>query len=178
MVVAAVAVVGVIGVLVLRRGPSPAPTPAATAPEAPTARKTFTLFVDSTPNGAEVTEDDKVLGSTPMQISVDNDRARAEPRKIIVRREGFQPYSILQGPSEDNVRIVAPLARTQAEAPAEAPPAKERPAAASQAQPAHAPKPAKPAVAPAAPAPQAPPAAPTPPPTAPPANPADIRLQR
>jgi serine/threonine-protein kinase len=44
-----------------------------------------------------------------MQISIDNDAARTEPRRLVVRRAGYQPYSILQGPSDENVRIIAQL---------------------------------------------------------------------
>jgi serine/threonine-protein kinase len=56
-----------------------------------------------------VYENDRRLGSTPIQLSVENDRVRAQPRQITVRRQGYMPYSILQGPSDGNVRIVATL---------------------------------------------------------------------
>jgi serine/threonine-protein kinase len=105
-----------------------------------------------------------------MQLSIDNEAARREPRKLSIRRDGFQPYSILQGPSDDNVRVIATLVESPAE-PAAAPKA-HAPAPIAQ----HAPKPAKPAAQPPEttrePAP-APAPAPTPAP-----NPGDIRLQR
>ena len=72
-------------------------------------QRNFTLMIDSYPQGADVYENDRRLGSTPIQLSVENDRVRAQPRQITVRRQGYMPYSILQGPSDGNVRIVATL---------------------------------------------------------------------
>ena len=126
------------------------------------------MLIDSMPSGAEVREGDRVLGNTPMQLSIDNDAVRAEARKLTVRRDGFQRYSILQGPSDDNVRIIATLVPQAAEAP---PPASVKGPA--PALPQHAAKTPKPAPTPEMPAPPppTPPPAPTPPP-------GDIRLQR
>jgi len=149
--------------------PRTAVQPSAGPSETPAARKTFTLFIDSTPSGAAVLEGDRVLGNTPMQLSMDNEAARREPRKLALRREGFQPYSILQGPSEDNVRILASLVETAAE-----PPATKGHVPVPATAPPHAPKPVKVATSPE---PSQQPAAPAPPATATP-NPGDIRLQR
>jgi len=103
-----------------------------------------------------------------MQLSIDNEAARKELRKLSIRRDGFQPYSILQGPSDDNVRVLATLVETPA-----AVPASKAPVPAPIAQ--HAPKPAKPVAPQPETSPQ--PAPPTPSP-APAPNPGDIRLQR
>jgi serine/threonine-protein kinase len=163
---AAVAVVAVTFFARLYRSERAPSTPASGAPELrPTARKSFTLVVDSTPSGAEVLEGDKMLGITPMQISIDNDAARSAPRKLIVRREGFQPYSIFQGPSEDNVRVIASLIEAPAEPTTSA--SRGRPPVPA---PVRSPKPAKSATAEAPPPPMQS-AEPTPPPV-------DIRLQR
>jgi eukaryotic-like serine/threonine-protein kinase len=78
----------------------------------PAARRSFVLFIDSTPAGAEVLEGDDPLGHAPLQVSIDNEVARKQPRRFVVRRAGFQPYSIVQGPSEENVRIIASLVTT------------------------------------------------------------------
>ncbi len=156
--------------LAARRGDTTARTaatqPSGEAQEPAGARKTFALVIDSTPEGAEVLDGDRVLGTTPLQISVDNEAARVTARKLIVRRDGYQPYSIVQGPSEDNVRIIASLVPS-AEAPA---PQTAKHPASSPAAPAA--KPMKSAPTPE-PTPHASPAAPsaTPPPP-------DIRLQR
>ncbi|HEX9296239.1 MAG TPA: serine/threonine-protein kinase [Polyangiaceae bacterium] len=142
--------------------------------EAPQARKTFALVIDSTPRGAEVLEADKFLGTTPLQISVDNEAARLEARKLIVRRDGYQAYSIVQGPSEDNVRIIASLV-ANAEPPAAAA-AKSHPPTAPVAP---SPKAVK-STPLAEPTTHASPAASSPPPPHAPPTPSapDIRLQR
>jgi eukaryotic-like serine/threonine-protein kinase len=80
--------------------------PPAASNEAP---RIFTLMIDSYPQGADVVEQGRVLGTTPIQVSVVNDDVRTQPRQITVRRPGFVSYSILQGPSDGNVRIVATL---------------------------------------------------------------------
>ncbi len=154
---------------ITHREPPPPPPAISKTVETLPARKSFTLFVDSTPSGASVVEGDATLGNTPMQISVDNEAARREPRKLSVRRDGFQAYSILQGPSEDNVRVNAALVALATEPPVIAkttPPPPQQPRAQK-------PLPkstlAEPTPQPTAPA--APPPATTP-------NPGDIRLQR
>lgn len=82
----------------------PAPAAAERGP-----RKTFAMTVESIPSGSEVVESDVVLGTTPIMLSVDNEQARLTPRRLMVRREGFLPYSIAQGPSDDNVHVFATL---------------------------------------------------------------------
>lgn len=84
-------------------------TSAAASASAPRAKRGYTLFVDSMPTGAQVLEAGRVLGTTPLQLWIDNDGVGASPRTLVVDRPGYQPYSIVQGPSEDNVRVVAPL---------------------------------------------------------------------
>jgi eukaryotic-like serine/threonine-protein kinase len=135
---------------------------------APTVRRAFTLTIDSNPSGADLLEGDARIGTTPIQISVDNESVRTAPRKLAVQREGFLPYSIVQGPSDDNVRLFASLVPAPADtaAPAAKNPAPARPAV------------AKHVVAEAKPVPSTPPAVTpvAPPPPSPP--PSDIRLQR
>jgi serine/threonine protein kinase len=166
---AAIAVVAIALYVGLHRTePAPAATASGAPEPGPAARKSFTLVIDSTPNGAEVLEGDKMLGTTPLQISIENDAVRNAPRKLTVRRAGFQPYSILQGPSEDSVRVIASLVENPAE-PAASSAGKGH---ASVPVAAHAPKPTKSAAPPSEPPPPAvQSAAPTPPPV-------DIRLQR
>lgn len=100
--------------------------------------RSFTLMIDSYPQGAEVVEGGRVLGTTPIQVSVQNDDVRTQPRQIAVRRAGFVPYSILQGPSDGNVRIVATLSP---EAQQPQPLAHQQPLPAVQPQPIVAPQP-------------------------------------
>jgi serine/threonine protein kinase len=69
----------------------------------------FVLLIDSEPAGASVREGNQKLGTTPARISVENEEARHGPRKLSVERDGFLPYSIVQGPSDHDVHIVAVL---------------------------------------------------------------------
>ncbi|KYF70474.1 protein kinase [Sorangium cellulosum] len=90
--------------------PTPGPAPTAT----PTEHKgapSFMLIIESIPPGAEVLEDGKSLGQTPLQLSIENEQVRAAPRRLTLQKEGFQPYSIVQGPSEMSVQTVARLAQ-------------------------------------------------------------------
>ncbi|WP_437623552.1 serine/threonine-protein kinase [Sorangium sp. So ce1151] len=95
--------------------PPPTPGPAPTA--APTEHKgapSFMLIIESIPPGAEVLEDGKSLGQTPLQLSIENEQVRGAPRRLTLQKEGFQPYSIVQGPSEMSVQTVARLAQAAA----------------------------------------------------------------
>lgn len=106
--------------------PSPAAAPAAApahvASEA-TGQRAFRLVVESLPSGAEVREGTELLGTTPLALSVDNVEARKQPKKLTIAREGYQPYSIVQGPSDESVRVLATLAALPEPAPAASTPA-------------------------------------------------------
>jgi serine/threonine-protein kinase len=183
MTAGALTIAAAVGGLVWSRGAirDAAPTtPSAAAP--PASRRAFVLFIDAVPASAEIWEGDNVLGQAPMQISIDNDAARKEPRRFVVRRAGFQPYSIVQGPSEENVRINAALAAigdAPTRAVAATPPASTPKEHAAPAPPpgktnrGTPPKPEPTAPVVSAPAARAAPAASPMPPT-----PSDIRLQR
>ncbi len=94
-------------VLALRQ--QPVQTTVQALPPSNELQRAFTLMIDSLPPGADVIENGRRLGSTPMQLSIENEVARATPRQITVQRPGYLPYSIVQGPSDGNVRIVATL---------------------------------------------------------------------
>ncbi|HSN97508.1 MAG TPA: serine/threonine-protein kinase [Candidatus Nanopelagicales bacterium] len=109
----AVAAVGAF-IFLGKKDPPPAPTPAATqAPSAAPAPEkragSYTLMVESTPAGASVIEDGKAIGTTPLHLSIQNELVKDAPRRLTVQKEGFQPYSIVQGPSDESVRILATL---------------------------------------------------------------------
>lgn len=143
--------------------PAPTPTPTGAAAEQPDAKgqKSFTLMIESIPAGAEVVEDGKPLGTTPLQLSVSNDSVREQPRRLTVRLEGYQPYSIVQGPSEQSVRLVATLNKSTEAAPSA--PTKAEPATQSGPRP-HRPRPTP---------------TPEPEPTPPPGpKPLDIKIER
>ncbi|WP_437506636.1 serine/threonine protein kinase [Sorangium sp. So ce1099] len=173
LVAAGVLAVAGIGIAMSQMRPSePPPVAAPAAPDkpqvapAPADVGAFVLMVESMPSGAEVLEDGKPIGNTPLQLSITNSSVRASPRRLTVRHEGYEPYSIVQGPSDQSVRLVATLTKQAAAAPTSTP--------------------AAPTAAPAAPAPRpyygrprpAAPPADAPPPSPPPARPLDIQIER
>ncbi|WP_437714581.1 serine/threonine-protein kinase [Sorangium sp. So ce448] len=176
IVLVAVGVLAVAGIGVAMsqmRSSEPPPAPAAAQPEKPQAAPppadvgSFVLMVESMPSGAEVLEDGKPLGNTPLQLSLSNSSVRANPRRLTVRHEGYEPYSIVQGPSDQSVRLVATLTK-QAAAPTSTPAAPTPPPAAPAPRPYSGRPAARPAPAPDAPSP--------PPPPSP--RPLDIQIER
>jgi serine/threonine-protein kinase len=116
--VAAVALAGVVVVLcagavvvrVARRAKDDRTTvPSATSAAAAMAPASFTLVLDSRPSGAEVWDGDTLLGSTPVQVTVDRTRAKNGGRRFVLRLDGYMPYTLLQGDSEGVVQVTAPL---------------------------------------------------------------------
>ncbi|HTN84177.1 MAG TPA: serine/threonine protein kinase, partial [Sorangium sp.] len=105
-----------------------------------------------------------------LQLSITNSSVRANPRRLTVRHEGYEPYSIVQGPSDQSVRLVATLTKQAAAAPTSTP-------AAPTATPA---APAAPAARPyyGRPTSRPTPPADSPPPSPPPARPLDIQIER
>jgi serine/threonine-protein kinase len=92
-----------------RAGPQPAPVASVISGDRFEKRESFVLLIESEPQGASVLEGRQRLGATPAWISVDNEAARTSPRKLSIEREGFLPYSIVQGPSDHDVHVVAVL---------------------------------------------------------------------
>ncbi|WP_050429471.1 serine/threonine protein kinase [Chondromyces crocatus] len=139
----------------------PAPQPTESVAAAPLKdRSAFALMIESIPSGAEVAEDGKTLGTTPLQLSINNEAVREQPRRLTVRHEEYEPYSVVQGPSEQSVRLVATLTKRGTPAPTSAP-----------------------AVAPVNPGPRpsrvtSKPAATSEPTTTPPPRPLDIKIER
>jgi serine/threonine-protein kinase len=85
------------------------PPPSAVPAAVPALADRFALTIESIPSGAEVHEGDRVLGTTPLLISIDNDSVSSGPRAFTVAKDGFQPYALAQGSSQSSVRLVAPL---------------------------------------------------------------------
>jgi serine/threonine protein kinase len=88
---------------------------ASTGSAAPTGA--FALLLESSPSGASVVEGDEVLGTTPMQLSIDHASVKAAPRHFVVKLDGYAPYTLLQGDSNEVVHLVAPLATAAPSAP-------------------------------------------------------------
>jgi serine/threonine-protein kinase len=116
LVAAALALAAAVGAFVLfgrqdKATETPQPIQAPSASAAPVEKRaaSFTLMIESVPPGASVMENGQSLGTTPLHLSIQNDVAREKPRQITVQKDGFQPYSIVQGPSDESVRLVATL---------------------------------------------------------------------
>ncbi|MFO0659386.1 MAG: serine/threonine-protein kinase [Polyangiaceae bacterium] len=62
---------------------------------------TFVYKIESTPSGAEVWEDNALLGQTPLSVSIANEAVRATPRTFTLKLAGHAPIVIQRGPSED-----------------------------------------------------------------------------
>lgn len=139
----------------------------------PTAAASFTLTIESLPSGVQVLEDERVLGTTPVSLAIEPESVRTEPRQLWLKRDGYAPYHIVQGPSHTDVKVVADLSPLPAPEPAEvAPPAAEPPPSAADSKPiSDAPRPSSHRRArPSAPA-KSEPSAPLP-------DPSEIRLER
>ncbi len=97
-----VSVLAVVGVFFLREE---APPPPALG---------YTLTLDSEPSGAEVFEDEKRLGTTPLELQVQNANLEASPRTLRVESLGMAPKLIQLKPSKTDLHLVATLAAASA----------------------------------------------------------------
>jgi serine/threonine protein kinase len=89
--------------------PAPAPIAQPAAPPKLAAPDSFTYVIESIPSGAAVMEGDKNLGETPLQLTMDNQSLRTQPRHFRIVKEGYTPYSVIQGPSFETVKIIETL---------------------------------------------------------------------
>jgi len=70
---------------------------------------TFTLSIDSVPSDATVTEGDRLLGVTPVVVTIARSSVSVGPRRFVVRHEGYAPFTLEQGDSKAAVRTFATL---------------------------------------------------------------------
>ena len=96
-------------VVLAMRQPQQMSVPVQVVPSGPQSPRSFTLLIESVPQGAEVFDGDRRLGTTPLQLSISNESVRVQSRNLSVRHEGYQQYSIVQGPSDERVHVVAAL---------------------------------------------------------------------
>lgn len=90
-------------------GSASAQAPSAVAVAPADAPRSFVMVLDSTPQGADVVEGDQVLGTTPMQVTIDRASVKTAPRRFVLRLDGYAPYTFLQGDSTTAVESIAPL---------------------------------------------------------------------
>lgn len=94
-------------------GPTVSATPSAAVSSQPGATSaSFVLSIESAPPGAAVYEGDVSLGNTPINIPLDRASVTATPRTFTLKREGFIPTQVTQGPTTEatvhNVVALAP----------------------------------------------------------------------
>jgi hypothetical protein len=92
----------------------PAAPLASSAPITAPTERYFAVHIDSVPSGADVYEGAQLLGTTPMQLSVNAQSVADAPRTFSVRKAGLLPYTIVQGSSAVDVRLLAQLAPARA----------------------------------------------------------------
>lgn len=115
---------GLAAVLLLGRqrgAPPVVPAPVAAAPQAavaPPAPLTFALTLDSQPPGADVLEADNKLGVTPLTLTLQRAAVAHTPRAFVLHLAGFQPYALVQGAADQDVRVSAALKPDVVAAPA------------------------------------------------------------
>lgn len=90
--------------------------PAAASSSAVKPEAHFALVIESVPGGARVLENGKPIGVTPLQLDVDPAPLAKTPRTFVIVADGHQPYTLVQGPSTQAVRIVAALVPSAADA--------------------------------------------------------------
>jgi hypothetical protein len=87
----------------------PSPTPARSPSAVPAPVDRFTMTIDSMPSGAHVFDGDQIVGTTPFTTVLENQIVSTSPRKLTLRLDGYEPFDVVQGPSQTNVRAAAKL---------------------------------------------------------------------
>ena len=115
-------VVGAVGALAVAYATFGKTPPASTSSGTDTtatsvpAKGNYSLTLESDPQGATVKDGDKVLGQTPMAISLDG--SAKEDRRFVVSMEGYADYVFVQKPTTQNVKFIAALAKKTVNEPA------------------------------------------------------------
>ena len=75
------------------------------------ATSTVTLAVDSVPGGATVTENGRLLGTTPLVVTLGDASVGGKPRQFALSKSGYTPVTVEQGTSHEDTHMVVALAR-------------------------------------------------------------------
>ncbi|HEV8245900.1 MAG TPA: serine/threonine-protein kinase [Polyangiaceae bacterium] len=95
--------------LVKRADTQPPPQLSSAASATPASSEAFTLIITSLPTGAEVFEGQKRLGDTPLTLTVTIPADAAKSRVFSLRKAGYKPYVVEQGPAHGEVHLQAAL---------------------------------------------------------------------
>lgn len=86
------------------------PGPVADAEDGETVPSTFELSIVSKPPRAIVKEGNKVLGRTPLKLTIERESVAKAPRQFLLLMKGYRPYTFSQHDSKTDARAVAMLA--------------------------------------------------------------------
>jgi CheY-like chemotaxis protein len=92
-----------------RRQVLPAPTTPRVAAPAPRSDDSFELYITSKPPRATVNEGSRVLGKTPLRLTISKASLAAGPREFILRLSGYLPVKISQAASGSDVEAAVDL---------------------------------------------------------------------
>jgi hypothetical protein len=86
-----------------------APRPATAPPSVVTPQASVVLVTE--PAGAEVVEESRVLGTTPLTMTIDPPTLGRLPRLLVLRKDGYQSQSVELGPVAAGTVIQRTLVR-------------------------------------------------------------------
>jgi len=87
-------------------------TPRHKAPEPAVIAPAHTLTIESTPSGATVLDGDRVVGTTPFTLPLARETLQANPRRLTLRLDGYEPYDVEAPRADRDARIIAVLTKT------------------------------------------------------------------
>jgi serine/threonine protein kinase len=93
--------------LAVSKAPEPVRAPTGTASSL--APRSYTLNIDSVPTAAIVSEGDRIIGATPLTLTVDRRSVATGPRHFVLKREGYLPFVLEQGDSMTTAQVSAAL---------------------------------------------------------------------
>ncbi len=106
-----------IAAYVAARVSAPTKTPptaslATTGSSSPAPTLSFALLLESDPPGAFVHDGDLDLGVTPLQMVLDRKTVEKESKRFVLHKDGYLPHTVVQGPSDRDVRQVISLQKS------------------------------------------------------------------
>ncbi len=100
---------GTYGVVSVRERSDASPAPVSVTATGNRESSTFMLTLFSVPSGATVEDGERILGETPLSISIARGSVAQNPRTFVVRKGGFSPARLVQGPATDSQRVTLTL---------------------------------------------------------------------
>ncbi len=89
------------------------PSPSSVSSASEQVNDQFLVRIESVPTGADVWDEAKLLGRTPLNISMSHVAVRAASKQLTVKKDGFEPFVTVQGDAIRDVTITARLTEQQ-----------------------------------------------------------------